>query len=67
MISDNPSVQEFRNVITKQNEALVYKKRMLVLERGARFPKLPQKVPTANQHCWTILMFIFLFATERKE
>lgn len=44
MISDNPSVQEFRNVITKQNEELVYRKRMLVLEKGARFPKLPQKV-----------------------
>lgn len=41
MISDNPSVQEFRQVVTKQNEALVYKKRMMVLEKGAKFPKLP--------------------------
>lgn len=44
MISENPSVQKFRRAVTKQNESLIYKKRISILENGAKFPKLPQKV-----------------------
>lgn len=48
MISDNPSVQEFRQIVTKQNQALIYKKRMMVLEKGATFFKPPIKVSNLN-------------------
>lgn len=57
MLADNPSVQEFKKLVTKKNEKLIYRKRMMTLERGAKFPKLPQKVIKSS----FLIGFVFMF------
>lgn len=44
VLSSNPSVLEYKAIVTKKNETLIYKQRISVLKKGCRFPKLPQKV-----------------------
>lgn len=46
MLETNPSVQEYKKRILPDNEKLMYKQRISVLQRGDKFPKLPQKVLT---------------------